>query len=256
MEHIDGITYGLVTNFKCNGHSQECLADCTDGCVATLIQVRRTDTPEAVPGVEARASLIAYRVLAPRLVLRALPCYGDKRQECEGCALDTGLDNSPRGSAVLRPSTALTLGDTSCCRLRITNITPLPTSVKWEPAIEHEEFVAVTFAPEQFKIRGHSEVDIMVVLEAKKVCHRRLFLRKANVEHTQKPLYLVVDAAVSGVEVVVEFPIGDKETLSFPRIKLTQKNNFKQSVATQELKSSEEIFSDSDRKREDTRGQT
>lgn len=46
-----------------------------------------------------------------------------------GCALDSS------STAVLRPRSALTVGDTSCCRLRITNTTPIPTHVSWEPAL-------------------------------------------------------------------------------------------------------------------------
>lgn len=49
-----------------------------DGYVATLVQTRRTAADVArVPGgagCEARAALVAYRVLAPRLLLRVLPC--------------------------------------------------------------------------------------------------------------------------------------------------------------------------------------
>ncbi|CAH0398542.1 unnamed protein product [Chilo suppressalis] len=53
-----------------------------DGCVATLLQARRTAGSGA--GTEARASLVFYRVMAPQLVMRALPCHGDKIPgECE-----------------------------------------------------------------------------------------------------------------------------------------------------------------------------
>lgn len=49
-----------------------------DGCVATLVRARRTEGDVcAVPGgagSAARAVLVAYRVLAPRLVLRLIPC--------------------------------------------------------------------------------------------------------------------------------------------------------------------------------------
>lgn len=59
----------------------------TDRCVATLVQVRRTlgdvSLVAGAAGSCARAALLAYRVLAPRLVLRALPCKGDKRRDCE-----------------------------------------------------------------------------------------------------------------------------------------------------------------------------
>ncbi|KAL0883530.1 hypothetical protein ABMA27_016895, partial [Loxostege sticticalis] len=137
-------TRGALAHLKGTQMVYDVNAPDNDGCVATLLQVRRTLGDVArVPsgaGCEARASLVAYRVLAPRLVVRALPCHGDKVPgECEGCSLDTG-EQKCKGTAVLRPSAALALGRCTCYRLRITNITPLPTTVKWEGPMGKEEF--------------------------------------------------------------------------------------------------------------------
>lgn len=49
-----------------------------------------------------------------------------------GCKLDGGAARSARGSATLRPARALTLGRRTCYRLRLTNITPLPTAVHFD----------------------------------------------------------------------------------------------------------------------------
>ncbi|KAF9818539.1 hypothetical protein SFRURICE_012563 [Spodoptera frugiperda] len=91
-----------------------------DGCVATLVRARRTEGDVcAVPGgagSAARAVLVAYRVLAPRL------------EGGEG----GGDAGGARGTATLRPQRALTLGRRTCYRLRLTNITPLPTAVHFD----------------------------------------------------------------------------------------------------------------------------
>ncbi|CAG9562245.1 unnamed protein product [Danaus chrysippus] len=236
----------------------------SDGCVSTLVQVRRTapDTSsvQSMPGSAARASLVTYRVLAPRLTLSVLPCGGDKRTESAllalvsffssppgvGCALDS------RSTAVLRPRSSLTVGDTSCCRLRITNTTPIPTHVSWEPALDEEEALKVVFIPEELKLGGYSQVTVMVTLEARRVVSRRLFVRRARVLHAYKPLYLLIDAAVSGVEVSVEFPIGGGDhTDSFVSIKMLQKENIAANISTRKLQSPSvaEMFAENDRKR-------
>nr|XP_032517377.1 uncharacterized protein LOC116770133 [Danaus plexippus plexippus] len=222
----------------------------SDGCVSTLVQVRRTapDTSsvQSVPGSAARASLVTYRVLAPRIVLSVLPCGGDKRTECVGCALDSS------STAVLRPRSALTVGDTSCCRLRITNTTPIPTHVSWEPALEEKDALRIVFIPDEFELGGYSQVTVMVTLEAKSVVRRRLFVRRAHVLHSYKPLYLLIDAAVSGVEVSVEFPIGGGEhTDSFVSIKMLQKENIaaNNTIRKPQSPSVTEMFAEYDRKR-------
>lgn len=59
----------------------------TDGVVATLVQVHRTlgdvCMVHTAAGAEARATLLAYRVLAPFVVIRVMPCLGDKHERCE-----------------------------------------------------------------------------------------------------------------------------------------------------------------------------
>ncbi|CAH2096669.1 unnamed protein product [Euphydryas editha] len=221
----------------------------SDGCVTTLVRVHRTDTSTIGSSLEARASLLAYRVLSPHLVLRVLPCYGDKRGACEGCSLD-----AEGGAPLLRPRAALVRGGRACCRLRLANVAPLAASVLWEPAIEGDDILGVTFLPNEFQVEGYSEIDIMVVLEAKRVTDRRLFIRRAQIAHTKKPLYLVIDAAVSGVEVVIEFPTGDKETLSFASFKLMQKDDLEEHNSTVEPRTVEDIFTDYDLKRKKQRG--
>ncbi|VVD03121.1 unnamed protein product, partial [Leptidea sinapis] len=68
-----------------------------------------------------------------------------------------------------------------------------------------------------------------VVIEAMKVCSRRLYTYMALVTHAYKPTYLVIDAAVKGLEVVLDIPLGDKvvaETML--TIKLMQKEETEQ----------------------------
>ncbi|XP_059045661.1 uncharacterized protein LOC131841360 [Achroia grisella] len=91
-----------------------------DGCVVRLVVAR------SGRGV-ARASLVGCRVLAPRLVLRAVRSIG--------CNLDLGAGNRSDGTAVLRPNSALIIGTRTRYRLIITNITPIATTVSWDPAI-------------------------------------------------------------------------------------------------------------------------
>ncbi|KAI8436415.1 hypothetical protein MSG28_010011 [Choristoneura fumiferana] len=216
----------------------------SDRCVATLVQLRRTlgdvCAVSGAAGCCARGSLLAYRVLAPRLVLRVLPCQGDKTGDCKECRLDPGLRASPRGCAVLRPSAALAQGHRSCYTLRVTNLTPIPTTVQWEPPVgknvtwtphcavkvtlaqghcscytlrvtnltpiptsgsppepvEGDDVLKVEFIPNDFDIGSYGEKEIQVVLEAQKVCGRRLFAHRARLAHAYKPLYLLIDAAI------------------------------------------------------------
>ncbi|RVE46276.1 hypothetical protein evm_009100 [Chilo suppressalis] len=98
--------------------------------------------------------------MAPQLVMRALPCHGDKIPgECEGCSMDVGSD-AGRGTAVLRTSCALVAGGCSCYRLRVTNLTPLPTTVKWDAPIEKEDAIKVTFIPNDFDVGSYAQVEI------------------------------------------------------------------------------------------------
>ncbi|XP_037294362.1 uncharacterized protein LOC115442940 [Manduca sexta] len=183
-----------------------------DGCVCTVVRAYAADAAqeagEASAGASsARGAALAYRVLAPTLLLRVLPCRADGAR-CEGCKLDPGELCSERGAATLRPRRALALAHRSCYRLRLINITPLPTYIRWEPALEGEDILKVTFTPNQVDIASYGEVEIQVVLEALKVCRRRVFVYRALVDHAYKPLYLLIDAAIAGLEVVCEVPIG------------------------------------------------
>ncbi|KAJ0176889.1 hypothetical protein K1T71_008068 [Dendrolimus kikuchii] len=178
-----------------------------DGCVATLVQVRRTGADVArVPagaGTTTRATLVAHRVLAPVLVMRVLPCGGgstgccDDGASADGCTLDQGALGSERGTATLRPLGALALGRRTCYRLRFTNLTPLPTSVHWDTPIDNKEFLLVMFLPSHFQVKSYGEVETRVVLEARKVCGRRAFVYRAQVAKAHRPLYLLVDAAIA-----------------------------------------------------------
>ncbi|KAG6449224.1 hypothetical protein O3G_MSEX005921 [Manduca sexta] len=183
-----------------------------DGCVCTVVRAYAADAAkeagEASAGAcSARGAALAYRVLAPTLLLRVLPCRADAAR-CEGCKLDPGELRSERGAATLRPRRALALAHRSCYRLRLINITPLPTYIRWEPALEGEDILKVTFTPNQVDIASYGEVEIQVVLDALKVCRRRVFVYRALVDHAYKPLYLLIDAAIAGLEVVCEVPIG------------------------------------------------
>ncbi|KAL0839195.1 hypothetical protein ABMA28_017163, partial [Loxostege sticticalis] len=223
-------TRGALAHLKGTQMVYDVNAPDNDGCVATLLQVRRTLGDVArVPsgaGCEARASLVAYRVLAPRLVVRALPCHGDKVPgECEGCSLDTG-EQKCKGTAVLRPSAALALGRCTCYRLRITNITPLPTTVKWEGPMDKEENIKVIFIPNDFDVGSYGQVEIRLVIETRKVCGRKIFVYRARVARAYKPLYLLIDTAVAGLEILCEMPIGGEEQTSATVImRRTQSNN-------------------------------
>ncbi|CAB3221206.1 unnamed protein product [Arctia plantaginis] len=175
-----------------------------DGCVATLLQVRRCEADlsllHAAPATEARAALVAYRVLAPRLVLRLIPCGGTGAKCRLDCELDAGELKSELGTSTLRPSKALVVGRRTCYRLRVTNITPLPTTVRFDEPIDGTEFLKAKFFPKVFNLRSYGEVVIRVVLTAVRVCERRLFVHRAEVAHTNKPLYVVIDAAVGREE--------------------------------------------------------
>ncbi|XP_045772964.1 uncharacterized protein LOC123872625 [Maniola jurtina] len=127
------------------------------------------------------------------------------------------------------------------------------------PAVEGEDILAVTFIPDEFKVGGHSTVDIVlscsrvlceqVVLEARRASARRAWLREARVAHAHRPLYLLIDAAISGVEVTVEFPIGgDENTDSFVKIPMTQPER-PCSTTLDRLSTPEEMFAQDDRKR-------
>ncbi|XP_073956444.1 uncharacterized protein [Choristoneura fumiferana] len=209
----------------------------SDRCVATLVQLRRTlgdvCAVSGAAGCCARGSLLAYRVLAPRLVLRVLPCQGDKTGDCKECRLDPGLRASPRGCAVLRPSAALAQGHRSCYTLRVTNLTPIPTTVQWEPPVEGDDVLKVEFIPNDFDIGSYGEKEIQVVLEAQKVCGRRLFAHRARLAHAYKPLYLLIDAAIEGVKVIIEVPLGVSEGAdSFVTLRSTQSGKNYLNVST------------------------
>nr|XP_049694314.1 uncharacterized protein LOC110379716 [Helicoverpa armigera] len=140
-----------------------------DGCVATLVRVRRpgADVAHAGSGTgdSARAALVAYRVLAPRLVLRVLPCNDDTHtDDCTCFAAECGAEGGARGAALLRPRAALALGRRTCYRLRLTNITPLPTAVHFDNNTEDSEVLKVKFNPSEFRVRPYAEVEVRVSL--------------------------------------------------------------------------------------------
>ncbi|XP_052747839.1 uncharacterized protein LOC113516532 [Galleria mellonella] len=164
----------------------------SDGCVVALVQGGRG------AGRESRAVLLGGRVLAPRLLLRVVPCHPEDSGDCKGCSLDPGAGNRIKGTAILRPSAALVLGRRTCYRLVIINITPISTRVNWEPPMGGDsDILKVTFTPNSFEIGSYGQVEINVVLDALKVCERRIFVLRATVAHAYKPLYLVIDAAVA-----------------------------------------------------------
>ncbi|XP_072948710.1 uncharacterized protein [Epargyreus clarus] len=227
----------------------------SDGCVATLIQVRRTaadlaQLPARV-GSEGRATLISYRVLAPKLMLQVFPCLGDKHGACEMCALDEGSKHGQRGTSVLRPSGALTLGRCACYRLTCTNLTPLPTTLRWQAPIEGEDTLKVTFIPNDIEVGAHAVVQLKVVVKPLKVCGRRIFVQRATVEYAQKPLYLLIDAAVKGLEVSVEVPVGGGErTDSSVIMRRTQQEEFLHGADSKKSLTIAECFAEHDKKRE------
>ncbi|CAK1554564.1 unnamed protein product [Leptosia nina] len=189
-----------------------------DGVVATLIQVHRTSGDvcmvPSVAGTEARATLLAYRVLAPVVVLQVLPCLGDKHKHCKVCSMDT---NERKNCAVLRPSFALTAGFRSCYRLRCANLTPPTDNGQVEETAclvilgsEGEDNLRVIFLPNDFDLRGHSSIEIQ------------------------------------GLEVVVDIPTGDGvKTDSFFSIKMMEK----ESARREKMVSPTELFEEEDRKR-------
>ncbi|CAH0585978.1 unnamed protein product [Chrysodeixis includens] len=227
-----------------------------DGCVATLVQARRTSPDVArVPGgagCEARAALVAYRVLAPRLLLRVLPCAqaAHASPECTGCELDGGAAGSARGSATLRPARALTLGRRTCYRLRLTNITPLPTAVHFDEDMDSMDVLRVMFIPSESNVRAYGEIEIRVVLEARRVCGRRLFVYRAHVESAYRPLYLVVDTAIEGLRVAVQVPLGSApDSDSFAIMRRTQREEFPRRHHRARASTPHEMFLVEDQKR-------
>nr|XP_037868475.1 uncharacterized protein LOC105841511 isoform X2 [Bombyx mori] len=193
-----------------------------DGCVMALVFVKRTNSSLEY-AADVSASLISYRVLAPRLVIRVLPCAGDKKRECEYCDLDEGDSNNPRGALILRPKQALPLGVRACYKLRIVNTTPILTDLKWEPSLNLDDAVKITFIPREVSIGSYETKDISILLEASKVCDRSLYVCSSSVTHAHTKIYLLIDAAVSGLEVVCEIPVGDGEAIDRAEIKLMQK---------------------------------
>ncbi|XP_075977863.1 uncharacterized protein LOC142977675 [Anticarsia gemmatalis] len=225
-----------------------------DGCVATLVQARRCGADLArvhgAAATEARASLVAYRVLAPRVIVRLLPCFGISHECYTGCGLDPGALGSQLGTATLRPSGALILGRRSCYRLRITNITPLPTAVHFETPIDGTEFLKVKFTPNDFSVRSYAEVEVRVVLDARKVCPRRVFVYRASLLRAHMPIYVIVDAAIAGVEISCQVPIGgDVDTNEFVIMRRTQREGPREEEE-RTSPTSQEIFALEDRKRE------
>ncbi|CAD0247131.1 unnamed protein product [Spodoptera exigua] len=204
-----------------------------EGCVATLVRVRREQGAGGGAGGGggggggggARAALVAYRVLAPRLVLRLLSCAltaSHHDADC-GCRLDGGAAGGARGTATLRPRRALTVGRRTCYRLRLTNVTPLPTAVHFDSHSGDTDEVRAMFCPRECRVPPYGEVEIrvtsvhvnimfathcscmysgvrvvpQVVLEARRVCGRRVFVFRGRVLRALAPLYLLVDAAVA-----------------------------------------------------------
>ncbi|XP_047503807.1 uncharacterized protein LOC125048897 [Pieris napi] len=223
------------------------IAPDTDGVVATLVQVHRTSGDvcmvHTVAGTEARATLLAYRVLAPRVVMRIMPCLGDKHGHCKVCSLET---DGRKGCAVLRPSFALTVGFRSCYRIKCSNLTPLPTTVKWQKPIDGEDTLRVIFMPNDFDLKPHSSINIQVVLDPRKVSPRRIYSVHANIGHAYQPVHLLIDAAISGLEVVIDIPLGGAEnTDSFVSMKMMEKET------SRDMKnlSPKEFFEEEDRKR-------
>ncbi|CAH0715908.1 unnamed protein product, partial [Brenthis ino] len=221
-----------------------------EGCYATLIEVTTEEKGEEIKqrNTTESAALVAYRVLAPRLALRVVPCGEDKKGECSGCMLDVGAHSVGvgKGMAVLRPL-SLRRGARACCRLRVWNITPISTRVVWGQC--EDDALKVTFLPNEFDVEGFTEANIMVLLEAKQVCCRKMFVCRAHVAQAH-PLYLLIDTAITGVEVTIEFPIGgDEHTDSFVTFKMIQKeessNIFPEEIST----SIEDIFAKEEIKR-------
>ncbi|XP_063536016.1 uncharacterized protein LOC134745854 [Cydia strobilella] len=204
---------GSLTHNKRSRIEYHVHAPLTDRIVATLVKLTRTAPDTArIPGAPAcnsRATLLAYRVVAPRLVLEVFPCGGDKKGDCEACDLDPGVNI--QGCALLRPSRVLTPCCCSCYKLRITNTTPIATTVRWEAPLEGEEYLRVKFLPNDFEIGSYNEKLISVILEPRGVCRRRLFVFRAKVAHAYKPLYLLIDTAIDGVRIICEVPLGGGE---------------------------------------------
>ncbi|XP_047991500.1 uncharacterized protein LOC125230405 [Leguminivora glycinivorella] len=188
-------------------------APMTDCIVATLVKLNRTAPDTAripnAPACDARATLLAYRVVAPRLVLEVFPCGGDKKGDCRACDLD--MTNKTGGCALLRPSRALTPCCCSCYKLRITNTTPIATTVRWEAPLGGEEFLKVKFLPNDFEIGSYNDKVISIILEPRRVCRRKLFVFRAKVAHAYKPLYLLIDTAIDGVRIICDVPVGGRE---------------------------------------------
>ncbi|KOB65622.1 Uncharacterized protein OBRU01_22446, partial [Operophtera brumata] len=158
------------------------------------------------------------RCSAPRLTCaawrRARGWKAAPHSSCIGC-WPRGCD---RGTAILRPRTALTLSQPSCYRLRVTNLTPIPTTVTWDSPPEAEA-LKVLIIPNELQIKSYGEVQfqesvrparvsapraseaqlqtalphrrcLQVVLDGSRVCGRRVYLRCARVRHAYRPVVL------------------------------------------------------------------
>ncbi|XP_053609178.1 uncharacterized protein LOC128674563 [Plodia interpunctella] len=207
-----------------------------DGCVLILVDTRR-----AAPGDCGRTALLAFRVLAPKLVIRALECIGDHKRgkNCECCALDVV---GASGAAVVRPRGPLSVGRLACCRLLVTNLTPVATTVTWEPPLITDGPLRVKFNPNEIAVEPYETVQIQVIMQAARVSLRRVFVWRAQVLHSCTPLYLVVDTDIAGVEVTVELPLGGgPEPDTTVLVRQTQKETAP-ALTDNPLAGSEDIF--------------
>ncbi|KAL4708181.1 hypothetical protein ACJJTC_005323 [Scirpophaga incertulas] len=112
-----------------------------EGCVATLISV---DYSSAAGDKGSVTTLVCYRVLAPRLLLRVVS------HQC------VSGEYNDHVTTVLRPLAELNVGHRTCYKLRLTNITPLPTAVSWEPALDKEEAIRIVFVPNDFGVGSYA----------------------------------------------------------------------------------------------------
>ncbi|KAF9407257.1 hypothetical protein HW555_012661 [Spodoptera exigua] len=115
--------------------------------------------------------------------------------------------------------------------------------------------VRAMFCPRECRVLPYGEVEIRVVLEARRVCGRRVFVFRGRVLRALAPLYLLVDAAVAGVKVSCEVPLGGApEPDSFVVIPRMQKEECTPSHAKPSTPA--EIFAAEDRKRQAVREST
>ncbi|KAG7310179.1 hypothetical protein JYU34_004731 [Plutella xylostella] len=192
-------------------------AGTTPGADLWLVSLQRCIADSAYPLQEApingRAAVIGARIVAPQLSLHveAAPLQKAPITKCSAgdvchcCLPEPLILDGDVSAGLVRPTEPLVQGRIVYCRLKVINLTPIPTRLHWEPDPDKDNPVKVTFKPNEEDISGYGQAEIEVELLGSRVSPRRLFSLCGLVEHGE-PVYLLVDAAVDGQSISLELP--------------------------------------------------